>query len=506
MNAVPRAVSPRVSEFYQRKRKLAYVFAWLSMLFLMVELFLGSLLELSSHPRATATEDGIWLLHRCLTRDNPEGSRILALDGAMKLREEPLALLDDADAVLPEGRDLTIFYGSRASLMTDRRLVRSADLGQKWDVMAAVGDPGGPWIFGWNEGKIVARRRTQGAWGPELEVAPSAVPERITACRDGNAGPMVAWRERGKTVVKTTVFDGTTFVPRAEFQVGAIPQWDAVLSRDRLLLVSFNRDDRSFATLTLRLDQWPPAPTRKITFGDPILRLGRRLTGISLLATGDRLRLFFTRTTSVMTTSVPLDTIQPEAGSRLVEIAVDPPWRNLAAAITPTLLIFFSCSLVFLGFMLLRERARIASGEAATSPDSRVAGLLPRVMAYILDMIALLPLLGLLSGIMAVALEDVEDPNWPTLILVFGGVEILYRFGMEWAFGWTIGKRVIGLRVTELDGARLTFRGAIVRNLTRIIDSLGPFQMILGLFVMLKTERRQRLGDVFGRTVVVQDL
>src|SRR5262245_15549428 len=152
-------VPPRVSEFYERKRKLAYVFAWLSMLFLLVELFLGSLLELSSHPRVSATDDATWLLHRCLTRDNPEGTRLLVLDGAMKLREEPLGLLDDASAVLPEGRDVTIFYGSRAALMADHRLAKSVDLGQKWDVMAAVGDPAGPWIFGWKDGKIVARRR-----------------------------------------------------------------------------------------------------------------------------------------------------------------------------------------------------------------------------------------------------------------------------------------------------------------------------------------------------------
>jgi len=500
----------RVSEFYERKRRLAYVFAWLSMVFLMVELFLGSLLELSSHPRASATDDAVWLLHRCLTRDNPEGTRLLVLDASLKLREEPLGLLDDATAVLPEGHDVTIFYGSRASLMTDRRLVRSVDLGQKWDVLAAVGDPAAPWIFGWNDGKIVARRRADGAWGPEIEVAPAGLLERLTACRDGSAGPMVAWRERGKTAVQTALFDGTRFAPRAAFEVGAVQQWDAVLSRGRILLLYFNRDDRSFATLTLRVDCCPQCPSpvasKKITFGDPVLRLGRRLTGIAMLPGGDRLRIFVTRTTSIMTTSVPLDTIQPETGARFVEIVVDPLWRNIAGAVTPTLLVFFSCSLVFLGFTLLRERARIASGEAASSPDFRYAGLLPRAMAYILDFIALFPICVAISGIMAVSVEDFEDPNYATMMLVWAGAEMVYRFVMEWAFGWTIGKRIIGLRVAELDGARPTFRGAIVRNVTRIIDGQVPFGVILGLFLMLKTERRQRLGDLLGRTVVVLDL
>jgi hypothetical protein len=33
-----------------------------------------------------------------------------------------------------------------------------------------------------------------------------------------------------------------------------------------------------------------------------------------------------------------------------------------------------------------------------------------------------------------------------------------------------------------------------------------PFGVILGLVLMLRTQRRQRLGDLLGRTMVVQDL
>ena len=115
-------------------------------------------------------------------------------------------------------------------------------------------------------------------------------------------------------------------------------------------------------------------------------------------------------------------------------------------------------------------------------------------------------LLALFTAGFAVSIEDLRDPNHMTVLIALAAIDLLYRFVMEWAFGWTIGKRIIGLRVAELDGSRLTFRGALLRNLTRIIDSQVPFGVILGAFLMLKTERRQRLGDLFGRTVVLQDL
>jgi uncharacterized RDD family membrane protein YckC len=98
------------------------------------------------------------------------------------------------------------------------------------------------------------------------------------------------------------------------------------------------------------------------------------------------------------------------------------------------------------------------------------------------------------------------EKSTAAVFLAIGALDMVYRFGMEWAFGATLGKRILGLKVTELDGSRLSLRGALIRNLTRFIDGQLPFGLILGIFLMLRSERRQRLGDLLGRTVVVQDL
>jgi uncharacterized RDD family membrane protein YckC len=496
----PPPVPPRVSAFFERKRRLAYHFAWLSMTLLLVELSLGGILEFYTHPRAAAAGGDVCLIHRCLSRDETEGSRLLVLDPAMKPKGESLRLLDSATAVLAEGPDLTVFYGPTATVLIDRQKSRSVDLGQKWDVLSAVRDPGrdAAWVFGWNDGKIVARRRDKGAWGPELPVSQSGLVERVSASMDGTEGPLVAWRERTTMRVKTALFNGKDFAPGAEFEIGDVQHWDAVVSQGRTLLAVYNRDDRTFEFVTLRLEccagcASPLAP-RKIAFADPVLLLGRRVTGMVALVTGDRLRFFITRPSTVMTASVPLATLQPDPGGG----------RLAAIPVNPVLLIFCSAAMVSLGITLLRERNRVATLPPAASAEPSVAGLFPRGMAYVLDLILLVPIMVGLTGVMDVS--ELDDPRFLWVTAIWMGAEFVYRFLMEWLLGWTIGKWIIGLRVTGTDGARLGFRGALIRNLLKIIDGQVPFGVILGVALILRTQRGQRLGDLAARSMVIQDL
>jgi uncharacterized RDD family membrane protein YckC len=502
--------SVRVSEFYERKRRLAYHFAWVSMTLLLVQLSMGSVLEFYSHPRATAAGDSVWLLHRCLTQEESDGSRLLLLDPAFKLQGEALRLLDTVTAVLPEGREMTVFYGSRAALLTDLKSSRTFELGQKWDVLAALADPAREtaWIFGWSEGKIVARRRDKGAWAPEISITPSGLVDRLSASIDTGAGPLVAWREKDSTKVKTALFDGQAFVLRPEFEIGDAPLWDAVRSQGRTLLSFYRREDRSFEFVTLRLACCPDCPSpmaaKQIAFADPVLLVGRKVTGLSSVVLGDRLRYFLTRPSTIMTGAVPLATLQPEKTARLLTITVEPAWRKIIGSFTPILLVFCSISMVFIGVTLLRERARVATALLLPAPEPALSSLLARAMAYTLDLILLLPVLFALPGLLDVS--DMDDPRFLWVVLIWLGTEFIYHFVMEWRLGWTFGKRILGMRVTGIDGQRLTLRGALLRNLARIIDAQVPFGVILGVALMLKTQRRQRLGDVVGRTMVVQDL
>ena len=88
--------------------------------------------------------------------------------------------------------------------------------------------------------------------------------------------------------------------------------------------------------------------------------------------------------------------------------------------------------------------------------------------------------------------------DWPWLALLW----VTYYGVLEALFGATVGKALTGLRVTDLEGRRIGWQGAIVRNLARLLDVL-PFAYLLGGILTLATKRHQRLGDLLAGTIVV---
>lgn len=76
----------------------------------------------------------------------------------------------------------------------------------------------------------------------------------------------------------------------------------------------------------------------------------------------------------------------------------------------------------------------------------------------------------------------------------------VYFFLCDVTTGQTVGKAVLGLRTVTVDGRIAGPRAAAPRTILRLID-----HSIVGLVVMIATGgKRQRLGDLAGRTIVVR--
>lgn len=90
-------------------------------------------------------------------------------------------------------------------------------------------------------------------------------------------------------------------------------------------------------------------------------------------------------------------------------------------------------------------------------------------------------------------------------ILVVGGY-LGYFFLMEALFARTVGKYFQGLIVRKLDGTKGDWTSALVRTLFRILE-VNPalFGGLPAGLVIMSSERKQRLGDIFADTVVVSD-
>lgn len=105
------------------------------------------------------------------------------------------------------------------------------------------------------------------------------------------------------------------------------------------------------------------------------------------------------------------------------------------------------------------------------------------------------------------AFPQAEDTGVPEAalgmwwLLSVGGYT-LYCMLLELATGQTAGKRLSRLVVMAENGKRPAAWQTVLRNIFRLLELLPPF-WILGFFVVL-SRNRQRVGDLFARTVVVR--
>jgi len=86
------------------------------------------------------------------------------------------------------------------------------------------------------------------------------------------------------------------------------------------------------------------------------------------------------------------------------------------------------------------------------------------------------------------------------------GLFFLVAFGyfvvMEKTQGATLGKKLLGIKVVRENGEGLDWGAVIIRNLLRIIDGIAFY--LVGAIVVWVSKKRQRLGDMAAKTLVVR--
>lgn len=95
----------------------------------------------------------------------------------------------------------------------------------------------------------------------------------------------------------------------------------------------------------------------------------------------------------------------------------------------------------------------------------------------------------------------ISDP----LCVIFFIVIVAYYVLLEACLGWTVGKRLLDLRVIAVDGSKPGLKKSLIRNALRLVDGLPAFS-ILGVVMILLTKERTRLGDIVAGTRVVRSL
>lgn len=136
--------------------------------------------------------------------------------------------------------------------------------------------------------------------------------------------------------------------------------------------------------------------------------------------------------------------------------------------------------------------------------EYELAGIPSRALAWGIDVLVML---ALLLGTQQIASALGVLGGFAVVFALVGAflVQWWYSALCEWKLGGqTVGKKVVGLRTLQLDGLRITFLQATIRNLCRIVDLLPAVYLVGGLAALLDGHGR-RLGDLAAGTVVVRE-
>jgi uncharacterized RDD family membrane protein YckC len=134
-----------------------------------------------------------------------------------------------------------------------------------------------------------------------------------------------------------------------------------------------------------------------------------------------------------------------------------------------------------------------------------LAGPAARFLAWIIDLACVLAItVPVNMGIQLIAVVS-SDFAMAAGIISYFLVSIGYAILCEWHYkGQTVGKRLMSVRVMDIQGLRLQFSQIVIRNLLRFIDSLPVCYLVGGLSCLL-SPKSQRLGDLAANTIVIRE-
>lgn len=134
-----------------------------------------------------------------------------------------------------------------------------------------------------------------------------------------------------------------------------------------------------------------------------------------------------------------------------------------------------------------------------------LAGPVTRFIAWLIDIAAISVAGRIVGGVLQILGFISPDTAGAIMMLAYFVISIGYGITLEWYWrGQTLGKRLLRLRVMDVQGLRLQFNQVVIRNLMRFVDNLPVAYMVGGLACLI-SRRSQRLGDIAANTIVVRN-
>lgn len=156
-----------------------------------------------------------------------------------------------------------------------------------------------------------------------------------------------------------------------------------------------------------------------------------------------------------------------------------------------------------------RSAPTTAAARGMQGATPRLARLGDRLIAVVLDSIVILGASAIIGAwsFRRWGISNGNDLHLTSASLLIAGtlsaaVLFIYLWILEGCFGATLGKIIVGIRVARTT-ANTGLAASAIRNAFRIVDGLGFY--LVGAIAAGCSQFRQRLGDMFAGTVVVEE-
>ena len=161
--------------------------------------------------------------------------------------------------------------------------------------------------------------------------------------------------------------------------------------------------------------------------------------------------------------------------------------------------------------------------------NTNYAGFWLRFVAYVIDVIILgcvqgiliMPVLAIFGIGIASKAQDLDSSGFDpgndaatmtlfasimaaivVIQIVFFILQVLYHSFMESSkFQGSIGKLALSIKVTDMNGDKLEFGKALVRNLGKVVSQ---YTIFIGYIIAAFTDKKQALHDLIASTLVVK--
>lgn len=101
--------------------------------------------------------------------------------------------------------------------------------------------------------------------------------------------------------------------------------------------------------------------------------------------------------------------------------------------------------------------------------------------------------------------SDIESSSvWVLYVVLIIPVLTYHLISEVVSNGYSLGKKIVGIRVVKIDGTRATLSGYLVRWMFRLVE-ISMTSGVVAFITIIVNGKGQRIGDILGKTCVIKE-